>query len=68
MMKEHGKYWRDIVILKQLKGWEQLGAMPVDGLRPCEREPFSLGGFYDRLIRWVAVDDQVCGFFHTFES
>ncbi|KAF8154648.1 hypothetical protein B0H34DRAFT_799411 [Crassisporium funariophilum] len=61
MVKKHGKYWHDIVILKQLKGWQQLGAMPMGGLQHRKREPFSLGGFYDRLIWWVAVDDQSLG-------
>ncbi|KAJ6620952.1 hypothetical protein B0H10DRAFT_2432551 [Mycena sp. CBHHK59/15] len=51
------KLWRDLVLLKQLKGWETLGTSNKDS--PCgEREEFSLPGFYERLVKWIAVDDQ----------
>ena len=26
---------------------------------PKEREPFTLEGFFERLVKWVVVDDQV---------
>ena len=48
-----------MVVLRQLKGWKEIGALTVEE-EPLEREPFSLTGFYERLVRWVAVDDQVC--------
>lgn len=56
---KHGKVWRDVVVLRQLKGWKEVGAFTLED-EPREREPFSLAGFYERLVRWVAVDDQVC--------
>lgn len=49
--------------MKQLKGWMQLGVTasekPQGIHHPRAREPFSLAGFYERLIKWIAVDDQV---------
>jgi len=32
--------------------------MPDDS-SPGDRPPFTLDGFYERLVRWIAVDDQV---------
>ena len=56
---KHGKVWRDVVVLRQLKGWKEVGAVTLED-EPREWEPFSLAGFYERLVKWVAVDDQVC--------
>lgn len=60
---KHYKVWREIVVMKQLKGWMQLGVTasekPQGIHHPRAREPFSLAGFYERLIKWIAVDDQV---------
>jgi hypothetical protein len=53
---EHGKVWRELILLKQLKGWETIGASTQTA--PGEREEFSIPGFYDRLVKWIAVDDQ----------
>ncbi|CAA7268998.1 unnamed protein product [Cyclocybe aegerita] len=52
--------WREVVLLKQLKGWEELGVKGCveDGQNERERETFTLAGFYQRLVRWIAVDDQ----------
>ncbi|CAA7265591.1 unnamed protein product [Cyclocybe aegerita] len=61
LKRKHWKVWRDIVILKQLKGWKELGLTRYgtgSTSGPYEREPFSLDGFYDRLVRWIVVDDQ----------
>ena len=55
---KHGKDW-DVVVLRQLNGWKEVGALTVED-EPREQEAFSLAGFYERLVRWVAVDDQVC--------
>ena len=46
------------MLLKQLKGWETIGASTKPA--PGEREEFSLPGFYERLVKWIAVDDQAC--------
>lgn len=60
LKKAHGKYWREMVLLKQLKGWTKFGTSNNASESPVvEREPFSLEGFYDRLTKWIAVDDQV---------
>ena len=61
MALHHGKAWREIVVLKKLKGWETID-LPT--IRTKNREPFSLEGFYQRLVRWVSVDDQVAEKFH----
>ena len=57
MTLHHGKAWREVVVLNKLKGWETID-LPINGKN--HREPFSLEGFYQRLVRWVSVDDQVC--------
>jgi hypothetical protein len=53
---EHGKIWRVLVLLKQIKGWETIGASTETA--PGEREEFSIPGFYNRLVKWIAVDDR----------
>ncbi|KAF8901531.1 hypothetical protein CPB84DRAFT_1777550 [Gymnopilus junonius] len=55
--KEHFKTWADVVILKKLKGWREILRDSRRG-EPAQRESFNLEGFYDRLTKWVAVDDQ----------
>lgn len=52
------KIWRDMVLLKQLKGWETLGTSNKE-TPSGDREPFSIPGMYERLVKWIAVDDQV---------
>ena len=56
MALHHGKAWREIVVLKKLKGWETID-LPT--IRKKNWEPFSLEGFYQQLVCWVSVDDQV---------
>lgn len=58
---KHGDNWISVVIKEKLKDWQ---------LRESEKrsrpqkdqgmEPFTLAGLYERLVRWVAADDQVC--------
>jgi hypothetical protein len=57
LKKEHFKTWADIVVLKKLKGWQGIHQHLKKG--EPSREPFHLEGFHDKLIRWIAVDDQV---------
>lgn len=55
LKEKHYRTWRELVMLNQLKGWTDISKeCPED-----EREAFSLQGFYERLLRWIAVDDQV---------
>lgn len=60
----HWPVYRELVISNKLKGWEAVaqGEVPevAGGSRRPEpaREPFSLEGFYSRLLKWVSVDDQ----------
>ena len=60
----HWPVYRELVITNKLKGWEAVvqGEVPevAGGCRRSEadREPFSLEGFYSRLLKWVSVDDQ----------
>ena len=42
-------------MLNQLNGWMQIGKEPFKD----ERKAFSLHGLYQRLLQWIAVDDQV---------
>ena len=56
MALHHSKAWRKIIVLNKLKGWETID-LPTIGKN--NQEPFSLEGFYQRLVRWVSVDDQV---------
>lgn len=60
MEKEHGDLWRTSVWNLKLKGWQTV-LRPEDIAQdpPSEQEKFSIKGFYKRLIRWIAVDDQV---------
>ncbi|KAJ7026472.1 hypothetical protein C8F04DRAFT_1190538 [Mycena alexandri] len=53
---EHYKLWSDLVVLKKLKGWESVGISAKTAAG--EREEFSLPGFHERLVKWIAVDDQ----------
>ncbi|KAJ7703836.1 hypothetical protein B0H14DRAFT_3903685 [Mycena olivaceomarginata] len=53
---DHYRVWVDVVFHKKLKGWETIGASRKAAAG--EREEFSLPGFYDRLEKWIAVDDQ----------
>ncbi|KAF7330238.1 putative AC transposase [Mycena venus] len=52
----HTKVWKELVFLKKLKGYETLGA--ANNQDPGEREEFSIPVFYDKLAKWIAVDDQ----------
>jgi len=57
MALHHSKSWCEIIILNKLKGWETID-LPT--IRKKNQEPFSLEGFYQQLVHWVSVDDQVC--------
>ncbi|GLB45633.1 putative encoded by [Lyophyllum shimeji] len=56
LISKHYDKFRVAVLTNKLKGWETFGHAP--GARGKEREPFSLEGFYERFVRWIAVDDQ----------
>lgn len=58
----HEAMWLQIVILQELKGWRDAGCLNSNHQN---REPFSLTGFYERLLKWIAVDDQVCMYLKT---
>ena len=45
-----------MVITHELKGWED--HISTAGAFPKQHEKFTLEGFYEPLVRWVAVDDQ----------
>ncbi len=72
--KEHGTVWRTAVFNNKLKGWQTIratngynggGPSGTNNPQPEPCEPFTIAGFYDRLIRWITVDDQVCISLHT---
>jgi hypothetical protein len=59
---EHETVWREVVLLEKLKGWKEIGNHPSHSSSDPEtrrNERFSIEGFYERLLRWIAVDDQV---------
>lgn len=60
-MKAHAPGWRETVLLKRLKNFDNLKYMRrrplVDGETP--REPFTVDGFIECLVRFIVVDDQV---------
>lgn len=56
---KHFKLWSDIVISQKLKGWQEVQRDVTSRDKERPRETFSLDGFYERLIKWVTVDDQV---------
>jgi hypothetical protein len=47
-----------MVLANKLKGWRELGTSNKNS-PTGDRETFTLDGFYHRLTKWVAVDDQV---------
>lgn len=66
LISKHSKLYREVVVLKKLKNWETVDQLLKE--KP-PREPFSLPGFYERLIRWITVDDQVLRFYiNNFQS
>jgi hypothetical protein len=67
MKDEHLKVWQDVVVLEKLKGWKDIGTSP-SYLESGQREKFSIEGFYERLLRWIAVDDQVRFYFRLHSA
>jgi len=61
LTSKHGKLYREIIILKKLKNWETIDQSATRE-KPL-REPFSLPGFYEWLIKWIAVNDQLFFFY-----
>jgi hypothetical protein len=62
LKEEHEMLWRDVVVLEKLKGWKDVGNSPSyseSGRTRNGSEKFTIEGFYERLLRWIAVDDQV---------
>ncbi|THU83592.1 hypothetical protein K435DRAFT_871131 [Dendrothele bispora CBS 962.96] len=57
-LRSHGKTWTEIILIKKLKGWEKLARDLPTETETRARPPFTLEGFYERLLKWIAVDDQ----------
>jgi hypothetical protein len=54
--------WEEMVIKERLKNWQKVDqdkALREQEPRSSEIEPFTLEGLYERLVRWIATDDQV---------
>ncbi|PPR02336.1 hypothetical protein CVT24_011679 [Panaeolus cyanescens] len=51
----HKKLWREMVMINRLKGWDQQCS---DNPESRERLPFSIEGFHEHLVKWIAVNDQ----------
>ncbi|KAF5319548.1 hypothetical protein D9619_008318 [Psilocybe cf. subviscida] len=61
LLKHHQLSWEDMVIKEQLKNWQTVEQGRLDALRKgikIIKEPFTSDVFYERLVRWVATDDQ----------
>ncbi|KAF8831071.1 hypothetical protein HHX47_DHR1000060 [Lentinula edodes] len=61
LLRHHQKAWTNTVVLKKLKGWEEVVRKADPDTRskiPKEKLPFTIEGFREHLERWVAVDDQ----------
>ncbi|KAF5387624.1 hypothetical protein D9615_000715 [Tricholomella constricta] len=63
LQSRHWSVYRELVVSKKLKGWEKTAKLrhgPFENARASSegREPFTLEGFYDRLAKWIVVDDQ----------
>lgn len=60
--KSHYTLWRALVVSNKAKGWEQLHES-YEKHRATDKAyintTFTLEGFYERLTRWIVVDDQV---------
>ena len=58
---KHWKLYRELVVSEKLKGWEEAAQNPNCPVRQqaaSKHEPFSLEGFYTRLVKWIVIDDQ----------
>lgn len=69
--KAHGTAWRETVTAQKLKGWEKLqdhDAAPNATASPkgARDGPFDIKIFYELLLRWIVVDDQVIHMFLFF--
>lgn len=56
----HEKQWREIVVARRLKGWEELSGLAGPAATRQHHEPFTIRGFQHRLVKWIVEDDQVC--------
>lgn len=64
LIDAHWDTFRETVLVEKLKGWENIASGALTGpggskTSTASREPFSVEGFYERLVKWVVVDDQV---------
>ena len=70
----HWAVYQELVLSQKLKGWEAIarGEVPEAAGGPKRlthaQEPFSLEGFYTWLLKWIAVDDQVCFLLYSLSS
>ncbi|KAF5309470.1 hypothetical protein D9619_012446 [Psilocybe cf. subviscida] len=60
-IKEHRPIWEEMVIKERLKNWQKIDQdknIREQESRSSETEPFTLEGLYERLVCWIATDDQ----------
>lgn len=59
---QHYDYWWQIVFLERLKGWDTIPP-PLEAREEIFADSkvpvFTLEGFYEKLARWIVIDDQV---------
>lgn len=61
-IKEHRPMWEEMVIKECLKNWQKIDQdknKREQESRSSETKPFTPEGLYERLVRWIATDDQV---------
>lgn len=70
LSSKHSEVWQNIVFVEKLKGWNKMkapaGSSDTTSSSPSHllesevpKSTFTLEGFYERLARWIVVDDQV---------
>lgn len=61
MKEEHKELYTEVVISQNLKYSDTLALTNGPSMRLNSRhhKEFTLEGFHERLVRWIAVDDQV---------
>ncbi|TFK58404.1 hypothetical protein BDN72DRAFT_87519 [Pluteus cervinus] len=67
--KDHWAIYYEQVMQHKLKGWETLPERAREANRPVissnTREPFTLEGFYQRLVKWMAASDQASSYMNS---
>jgi len=64
MDTKHGQQWKDACITLGLKNCNS-GRLGVEGDGGNSKRTFTIETFHHLLVKWIAVDDQVCAIIVT---